>query len=361
MDIEVFNAAMVSTFTKLAKPTNFISNFYKEVYLDGIIAEIQGKDVKSTYSIDTQIGTGGRRHDFSYHETKDVIVPEYNDFTTITELDVFKRELGDTKYTVPGKTLVKKVVDKQLIFNMMQERAEEKQAVDALLQGKITLSNKEVIEFRKKATHNITPTNRWTVVTHNPINDIEAACELCITDGKISTTEFNLILESKGFNALLNNPLFRENANLKNNIKRADISMPVADTKGGVFHGQFSAGAYIINLWSYNAKYEIPEGYGFQGEGTSVPYITVGSGILLPMEPEFERMYGAINKTNFNGPNLIAAANEVAIEIAKVKRLPYAYPAITNGSGVVYAGVKSRPLYYPKNVDSFATFSGVAQ
>lgn len=353
MEYDVFYKTMVKAFEKRKKPTNFLSNFFKPVQLDGIVAEIQGQDIKATYSVDNQIGTGGRRHEFSYHETKEIIVPEYNDFTTISEKDVFKKEFGDTPYSVPATTVVDKVTKRQGLFSDMQRRAEEKQASDAFFLGKIVLANGDEIEFRKKDTHNITPANKWTVSTHNPLTDIEKACQLCIDDGKISASEFNLILESSGLNALLNNPLFRENADLTKNIKRADISMPVEKTPGAMYHGQFSAGAYVVNLWTYNEKYEIPKGYGFANEGTSVPYIPAGRGVILPMNPEFERYYGAINNTNYQQPGIIGGT----LTLVKTEQLPYAYDTVFNGSGVTYAGVKSRPLHVPVNVDSFATFS----
>lgn len=356
MDLEVFYRTMTKAFEKVQQPTNFLSNFFKPVPLDGIVVEIQGKDVKATYSVDTQIGTGGRRHEFSYHETKEVIVPEYNDFTTISEADVFKKELGDTPYSVPATTVIDKVAKRQKFFSDMQRRAEEKQAADAFFLGKIVLANGDVIEFRKKDTHNITLTEKWTNPNHDPLEDIEKACELCITDGKISPEEFNLILGKTALNALLNNPKFREGADLTKNIKRADISMPVKDSHGAVYHGQFSAGAYVVNLWSYNAKYEIPEGFGFANEGTSVPYIPTGRGLVLPSNPDFERYYGAINNTNFENPGIIGGT----LSLVKTEQLPYAYDTVVNGSGVTYAGVKSRPLHYPVNVDSFVTFENIA-
>lgn len=356
MELEVFYRTMVKAFQKKQKPTNFLRNFFKTVMLDGIVAEIQGQDVKATYSVDNQIGTGGNRHEFSYHETKEVVVPEYNDFTTLSEVDVFKKELGDTNYTVPDKVVVKKVANRQALFSDMQRRAEEKQASDALFNGKVVLSNGDEIEYRKKETHNYKPTKKWTDDTQDAIADIEKMCQLCIDDGKISPSEFHLILESKGLNALLKNKSFRDNADLTKNIKRADISMPVEKTPGAKFHGQFSAGAYIVNLWSYNAKYEIPKGFGFANEGVSVPYVPAGKGLILPNEPEFECYYGAVNNTNGAKPGLIGGV----LNLEKVEQLPYAYDTLLNGSGVTYAGVKSRPLLYPVNIDSMATLDGIA-
>lgn len=356
--MSVFLKTMVAAFEKRKKPTKFLTNFFKPVFLDGIVAEIQGQDVKATYSVDTQLGTGGRYHEFSYHDTKEIIVPEYNDITKITEADVFKKQFGQTEYKPVSPADVANLVTKrQSVFSDMQVRSIEKQVADAFFYGKITLSNGDKIEFRKKETHNIDKAEaKWTVETNNPLDDIEKACQLCIDDGKISASAFNLILESKGLNALLNNPLFKANSDLTKNIKRADISMPVEKTPGAMYHGQFSAGAYVVNLWSYNEKYEIPDGYDFANEGEKVPYIPEGSAIIMPAEVEYKLFYGEINNTDFNGPSILGGK----LTPVKAAQLPYAYEQVVNGSAVLVAGVKSRPMVYTENVDSFVTLKNVA-
>ena len=357
-NMSVFYKTMVAAFEKRQKPTKFLSNFFKPVFLDGIVAEIQGRDVKSTYSIDTQLGTGGRRHDFSYHDVKEYTVPEYNDYTVITEEDVFKKQFGQTEYKAVSAVDVANLATKrQGIFSDMQVRSIEKQASDAFFNGKIVLSNGDEITFRKKASHNIAKANadRWTVTTVDPLADIESACQKCIDDGKISASEFNLILESKGLNALLNNPIFRANADLTKNIKRADISMPIEKTPGAMYHGQFSAGAYVVNLWSYNEKYEIPDGYDFANEGTSVQYIPQGRGVLIPSGVKYKLFYGEINNTDFKAPSIIGGK----LNPVKAKQLPYSYEEVKGGSAVLIAGVKSRPMVYPENVDTFVTFSNL--
>lgn len=357
--MSVFYKTMVAAFEKRKKPTKFLSNFFKPEFLDGIVAEIQGQDVKSTYSIDTQLGTGGRYHEFSYHDTKEYVVPEYNDITKITEADVFKKQFGQTEYkAVSPVDVVNLATKRQAIFSDMQVRSIEKQAADAFFNGKITLSNGDVIEFRKKETHNINKSTaeKWSVSTVDPLADIEKACQLCIDDGKISASEFHLILESKGLNALLNNPIFKANSDLTKGVKRADISMPVEKTPGAMYHGQFSAGAYVVNLWSYNEKYEIPDGYDFANEGEKIPYIPVGGGLVLPANVEYKLFYGMINNTDFKEPSIVGGK----LNPVKAEQLPYAYEEVKNGSAVLNAGVKSRPMVYPENVDSFATLSGVA-
>ncbi len=352
-----FKIAMLEKFQKIQEPTGFISNFYKKEELDGIDVEIQGQDIAAVYSIDTKLGTGGRRHEISRHDTKDFVVPEYNDFTCISEEDLFKVQFGETKYEKQAGAILKKIAKDQKIFSQMQKRAEEKQAADAILNGKIVLADSSKIEFRKKESHNIDcSSKKWNISTSDPLEVIGKACELCIKDGKIGTAEFNFIAEKNVLSALLKNDIFRKNADLNNKIERAHIALPVEKTLGAFFHGQFAADNYIVNLWGYDGGYEVPGGYNFANEGERVTYIPKGRAILLPNDVEFKRYYGAINDTNFENPEFTIGK---VLNLVKTEQLPFMYAAVKNGSAFGVAGVKSRPLYVPINIDASCTFSNI--
>ena len=346
---------MEVAFDKKQKPSMFLANFFKAKQLKSIKVEVQGRTVKSIYSVDVQLGTGGRRVDLSSYEKQEFVVPEYNDYATISEEDMFKAQLGETEYTNQAAKIADLITDRQEIISDSQRRAEEKQAADALFNGKVVLANGTKIEYNKKATHTIDKTSaKWNTASGDPIADIKDACKLCVDDGKIGTGLFNLILEDAGLVALLANEKFKASSNLIEGIKRNDINIPVELTAGAMFHGQISCGSYRVNLWTYNEKYMIPVGYGFANEGTEVGYIPQGYGILLPDNPNFSRYYGAVS--NVNASTGIGGAK---LDLIETQQLPYAYDKINGGSAVTEAGVKSRPLCVPNDVDSFATFKNL--
>lgn len=357
-----FKKVLAAAFKKVQKPLGYFANLYEEELLDGIEVEIQGRDVKATYSVDTQLGTGGRRHEFSQFDSATYTVPEYNDFVDISERDVYKQQFGETIYAKTLANSAKYIADRQAFLSDMQTRAENKQAIEALLNGKVILANGNKIEFRKKASHDLNLTSKkWDAVSsgksvNDPLAEIEKACQLIIDDGKVGTSEFNLTLSGKTANALLTNTYFVENSKFNNNINRSQIGIPVEKTPGAFFHGQFAAGSYIVNLFTCNEKYEVPTGYNFADEGTTKYYLPEGRGLLLPVNVEFKKYYGSINPINF------APANDIIIPDltpVKTRQYPYAYRVVTNGSSVVQAGVKSRPLYVPVNIDSAVTFSNL--
>lgn len=351
--VDLVKKAVEVVFDKKRECPMLLSNLFTKKQLKGIKVEVQGRVVKSVYSVDVKLGTGGRRVDLSSHDTKEFTVPEYNDYATITEEDMFKVQLGQTEYEQKAASIVELITDRQQPISRMHRRAEEKQASDALFQGKVVLADGTKVEYNKKDTHTISAASaKWNTANGKPTEMIKNACRLCADDGLISTAAFNLWMEDSGFSALLSSEDFEKNSKHLAGIKRTDINMPVEKTPGGIFHGQFSVGSFIINLWTYNEKYEIPTGYGFANEGAKVGYIPTGCALLLPTEVNFRRYYGAIN-------NVASRAVDIGgskLQLVETEQLPYAYDDLEGGSAVTYAGVKSRPLLVPVDIDSFVTF-----
>lgn len=345
--------SMEIVYDKKQKPAMFLSNFFTPKKLKGIKVELQGRTVKNLYSVDVKLGTGGRQMDLATHETTEYTVPEYNDFATISEDDIFKAKLGETEYTQEVTNVVDLITDRQEVISDSIRRAEEKQASDALFTGQISLFGGSKITFNKKDTHTVSKSGaKWGSASGDPVADIINACKLCVDDGKVGTAVFNLILENSGLAALLSNEKFLKNSSSIAGIKRTDIGIPVEKTPGAMFHGQFSVGSFIINLWSYNQKIMIPKGYGFANQGTEVGLIPTGYGIVLPENPNFRKYYGAVNSVNATASGVGGAKQA----LQQVEQMPYAYDEVKGGSAITIAGVKSRPLYVPADIDSFVTF-----
>lgn len=352
---DLIKKAMEVGFDKIQEPSMLLSNLFKKVQLKTTKVEVQGRVVDNIYSVDVKMGTGARRQTLSEFDTQEFTVPEYNDMTVITEEDVCKVNFGETEYTNKAANVADLINERQKPLSLMQRRAEEKQASDSLFFGMVVLAGGTKISYKKKATHDITPATKWNATGGDPIEDIRKAIELCITDGRLAATEFNLWMEDSGLTALLANEKFQKNSDVNKGIKRTDIAIPVEKTPGGLFHGRITVGSNIVNIWSYNEKYTIPKGFGFENEGTQVGYIPKGCALLTPANPNFKKYYGAIN--NVNAPsNSLGGAK---LQLVEVEQLPYAYDELDDGSAVTKAGVKSRPLYVPVDVDSFATFKGL--
>lgn len=353
---DVIRKAMEVGFDKKQKPSMFLSNLFKKVQLKGIKVEIQGRVVEGYYSVDTKLGTGGRYNSLDEYDKTDYTVPEYNDIASLGEEDVFKAQLGQTEYDQTANIL-NSINDGQEIFSDKQRRSEEKQASDGLFYGKITLAGGNKIDFKKKDTHKISvSTKKWNTSTGDPCSVIGEAIALCMKDGKIGVSEWNLIFESKGLDALLGNENFRKNSKWNDGIKRTDINMPVEATPGAMFHGRATIKGYIVNIWSYDETYTVPKGFGFANEGETFGYIPAGCALLVPMNPNFKRYYGAINNTN--APTTPGIGGN-KLQLVEQEQLPYAYDVLEDGSATTKYGVKSRPFLVPVDIDSFATIHDI--
>ena len=137
------------------------------------------------------------------------------------------------------------------------ERAIRKQQGEVLQTGIITLKNGDNIDFKRKAESivDLTNSNYWDG-NSNPLADIQKGCKFLREVGNSYGSTVNMFLRDAGLNALLNN----ENKALNNaldtrRMNRANIVMPqFNDASGMTFHGQFAAGDFTINIWTYNEK-----------------------------------------------------------------------------------------------------------
>lgn len=343
-------------FDKKIQPSNFLSNLFKPVYLKGIKVEIHGRSIKQVYAVDTKVGGAGRLVELSSHERKEFVVPEYNNYGRITETELFEANIGQTVYEQSIANLADIITNYQESISATHRISEEKQASDGLFYGKIVLADGSEITFNKKETHDINLTKDWTSADSDPIKDIEDACTLCVQDGKLATSEFNMVFESKGLSAFLSHEKVKNSSNWNAGVKRTDINLPQEISAGVAFHGQISAGQYVVNILSYNAIYEIPKGFNFANEGKKFGFIPTGAAVILPVEPNFKKYFGAMADVTAKTTALTVSTN-----LKSVEQLNYAYECQEDGSFWIETGVKSRPLLVPVDVDTFATIKGITK
>lgn len=343
---------MIDGFTLYQKSTCFLTSFAKEVVTDCDKIELDKRSVRNVYAIDVE-RDGARMMNFNKFETIEFTPPYYNQYDMLTPVQFDKRQFGKTEYEKVGN-LNTFLNERQGWLSDTIVNAIEKMVSDALFNNKITLSDGSEITFNRKDTHYINKQSEKWSSTGDPIKQINDMCQLLVDDAKISGAgAFQLICARDTLNALLSNSKFKENSKFDSGIKLTDIKSPTWNTNGATFHGQFSCGSFRINLWSYNAKFEVPTGYGYANEGTLQPYIPNGTALLLIEDVNFNLIYAGIDNsatTIHNG----SIGNINSLSMIKAKQLPYAYWSVVGvgTAGFVY-GVKSRPLFIPTNNDCF--------
>lgn len=351
---------MLRMFEQKAKPTMYLASdaqVQKTLANEFEIDIVRGNE---TFAVDVTPGAGSRSNKKSRYTTKTYNAPAYNESYPVTAEELNKRLPGQTKYEAAGDaystTLAAYMSDKQILMQEKIVRAIELQARDAYFDGKIVTHNGDEIDFKKKATHNVTPSAKWSAATGAPLDDLEAACQLIRKDALISTTRFRLTVADDVVEALKANDQFVEKANLRH-VQNIDMGMPTdVNTDGATFHGIFSCGSYIIELWAYPQFYDVPTGFGLANEGTKQPYIPSGKSLLKPAAgSRYDLIFGGVPVVSDQvDPRLTSMGLTGTLNLAETDFYPYA--RLDRRAECIEVGVKSRPLFIPHDIDSFVTF-----
>ena len=241
-----------------------------------------------------------------------------------------------------------------LVFQKKLDRSVEKQAVDALFLGTITLVNGDTIDFKQKATHQTTSgalgNSVWTNAAGDPDDDLQQLCDLNRKDGKSTSN-----VAEFGTQALKR---YLENAKItaKTNFRRVDninLRPPRLNSEGAVFHGFISVGDYELEVWTYPQFYTVPTGFGLANEGTSQPYIPLDKVRVGNKDSRFDLVYAGVEQlVPVETPELSALGiNQVP---RTMRGKTHIYGAVDVLQENAKFGVKSAPLAIPTDIDSFS-------
>jgi len=351
---------MARMFEQKMKPTLFLASHATPQTTLASSIEIDIVRGLETFAVDIVPGAGGRGNKKTRYTTKEYTPPMYNEFYNITAEELMKRLPGQTKYDAADSafqaTLLAIITDKQAMMQDKELRSIELQARDAMFDGTITLHNGDVIDFKKKTTHTISPTYKWNASTGVPLTDLEAACALCRKDGKIGASRFKLVVADDVVEALIANAQFIAKANIRH-IENVQMGMPTdINADGATFHGVFSAGSYTIELWAYPQFYTVPVGFGLANEGTMQPYIPSGKALLLPATGlRMDLWYAGIPQV-VNQVDSVLAGMGLTGTIGMVEADFVPYARLDDRSESIEAGVKTRPLFVPHQIDGLCSF-----
>lgn len=343
---------MAAAFRELDMPTLFLTGFFPSGDRDkfaGEEVEIDSVRGNEEYAIDVIPYTGGRGNKSTIFTRKKWAPPAYDEYDYITAQDLTKVQPGRTEYELT-KDLANIIVDKQKVLRNKIWRAKELLCRDALILGKITLINGDVIDFKQRAELQYTTPAAWTNTTTDALSDFG------VMGGRIRKYGVKALKDAifgeTALTKFLNNEAVKSQADIKK-YDRAAITSPIANQDGAEYHGTVSAGSYNFNIWSYPQVVGIPIGFNLPNEGTKQPYIPADKVICLGNDPDFRLFYAA---------NAILAENTSA-ELMSLTGLPM-MPALVLGEMLPYFfldqehmaikfGVKSRPLPVPVGIDQF--------
>ena len=292
----LFTKTLIDVYREETIPTNFLRSFFPNRETSNKNVSIEVERGTEKLAVDVRRGTEGNRNEIVDFTEKIITPAYYREYFDATDLYFYDQLFGMGDLEMDAMTFnewIQEVASKLRLLQNKIERSIEKQCADVLELGTVTLENATNINFRRKANSlvDLGAGNYFDDAGVNPITSIEQGCLFLRTEGKMMGGVVNMIAGGEVLNRLLENESFQDRANLRR-VDLVNLGLPqrIADSVGAAVHGQFSAGSFTVNLWTY------PQFYDAAGSGASTPYINDKKLILLPMNPRFHTAFGAVPK-----------------------------------------------------------------
>lgn len=285
----IFTKMLAAVLKERISPTAFLRSFFTTVESPTLEVAIEVQRGTERIAVDVQRGTEGNRNSFERSNEKIFIPPYYREYFDNHSLRLYDRLFGTNGMIDSAifSALLEEVAGKYQLLQDKIERAYELQCAQVLETGVVELKNGINIDFKRKAGSLADLTgNPWTDDTKDPVEDVKNGCQWLRENGKSQGGIFNIIMGSKTKTAFDNNKKVIEKANLRR-VDHLNISMPQRNSVGATSHGQFAAGDYIVNLWTYPEIYE-------DATGQRKPYIHPKKFDLLPERPNLIMAFGAV-------------------------------------------------------------------
>lgn len=293
----LFTKVLIDVYKESTMPTNFLKSFFEVRETGSKEVSIEVQRNSENIAVDVLRGTEGNRNTMDLFSEKVFIPPYYREYLDATQLFFYDQLFGRGDVEMDEFTLqdwIAEVMDRMMMLQAKIERSIEKQCSEVLQTGIVLLNNGTNIDFRRKAASlvDLSAGNYWDNTSVDPTTSIEAGCTFLRQQGKMMGGTVNMILGEKAYRSLLANAEFQNRIDFRR-VPIVQLSMPArqADSVGAAFHGEFSAGAYVVRVWTYPQFYEATA-----NAGATTPYINDRNMILVPMDPRFRLAFAAVPK-----------------------------------------------------------------
>lgn len=317
------------------------------------LVDIEVQRGADNIAVDVKRFTNGNKNKFNITTEKKFQPPYYREEYDFQEDEVYMNSIAlgvGLENPQVNAVLAQNALKNLRTMRAKVERAIRKQHVEVLTTGIVELDSQDSIDYKRKAASmvDLGAGNYWNQGSTNPYVDLQTAGKFLRDEGNASGNTLNVVGRSDAITALLANEAFQEETNARR-INRADIVMPqFNETSGFTYHGQFAAGDFIINAWTYNEKYT-------DSSGNTQYYLPKEKVVCLPED--------FMGKTVFGGlPNMverqISGATTMMPSIAEVEFLLRGYSDEKTMSSTLE--LTSAPLVIPFTIDKIYTLQVLA-
>ncbi|WP_028973276.1 major capsid protein [Spirochaeta cellobiosiphila] len=208
-----------------------------------------------------------------------------------------------------------------------QERAEEKQAAEAIFTGMVTTREGKVFDFGMRPEHQIAMvgTDQWNNEASNPILTMKTLKKLIQMNG--GRTPNSCIMDANALYDFLSHPKVKDSFMDVRNYNMGNISPQIMEL-GGELVGRLNIPGLILDLYTYEATYE--------NKGKSTPYVPENTCWMGYRGAQYTPMYAgvALDEVMYKGVRVIDSFK-------------------TKDPDRRFIRCQSRPLYVPKEIDTF--------
>lgn len=351
----VMTTKVVGTFKEVIPVAEGFSSWFPRETTPTFFVDIRVKRGTRKVAVDVMRFTEGQATKMT-KLTEDKYLPPYYEleyFFNRDEIYMRALEMGGMSSPTSNRMIAQNALDNLIEQKNMIGRSIKKQQAEVLQYGTITLVNGDNIDFRRK------PASMVDVVadggaywdnptTAKPLSDLAKGGKFLRNVGTATGNVLNYVGRSETIAALLATDEFKSFADFRH-IERMNIGMPqFSDSTGFTFNGQFAAGDFRVNIWSYDEIYE-------DENGADQYYLEDGMVILLPVNFQGKTVFGALpgmtDSTIAGTKTKIPAAVETDYLIR-----PF-YDERTISSGMK---MSSAPIVLPITIDRIYTLKVLA-
>lgn len=344
----IFTTAVVKKFDELkeVKVNNFFRSFFPDLASPERYPIIEVRRGTEKVAVDVVRGTQGNRIQVSKFAQKALDPFYYKNYFDATTLQQYFRVFGSTSFnTNEMAELANGVAVEMKGMQDMVDRAIELHAANVLLTGTCTsLRDSSIIDFKRRASSMVTLTggNTWDTAGTNPYTDLSNGCQFLRNTGKYAGKEVFGIFGLQAWQA------FRANAEVKDRLKqfhnyRDIIDKTYMDTIGANYQMSIDCDTHIVHVFTYTEIYE-------DASGTQTQYMDPKKIILLPPNPGFNTIFGAIPSVRQQG----ATTGSLIAQPTVIKRF------VNEEMGYDRHYLESSPLPVPIQVDRIYTLQPIA-
>ena len=289
---------------------------------------------------------------------KEFTPPVVKDAMVMRSKDLISRQPGVSPYadqSFQAKATARAV---PMVREMSESfrRHIELQAAQVLQTGKVELRNAKgeiefVLDYGMNSDHLPTAATSWDDPAADIQGDIEGVLDAMRDNGLVDGNR--LIMGIKSWNALLKNTALKESLDNRR-INQGALHPMREDARGGQFRGTVDIGAYAIDIYTYNGKYD----KNTSGTITKERYVSDDSCIVLSNETVLDATFGAV-------PSF--GADRRALSMLPGNIRPGSDINLTlnawfdNPMETLTVGAACRPLLIPTGIDTFGCINtGVA-